>query len=187
MNAERLLERPALRSAFSVHRCHVMVLNRQRAYAADLPGLRAYVRSLKQVLGLGGRDFNVCLVADREMARLNAAYRCAARPTDVLSFPWKGDSQENGDGLRGREFHGFLGDVAISVETARRNARREGHSTLNEIRWLILHGALHLLGYDHERDHGEMAQLEHALREQLGTAGRRERRRGRKRAQGLHG
>jgi probable rRNA maturation factor len=61
--------------------------------------------------------------------------------------------------------------VVISVQTARRNASEEGHSTLNEIRWLVLHGVLHLLGYDHERDTGEMTTLELALREQLGVAG----------------
>ena len=65
----------------------------------------------------------------------------------------------------------FLGDVVISVETARRNAAAEGHSTLDEIRWLILHGVLHMLGYDHEHDRGEMVALELALREQLGVAG----------------
>jgi rRNA maturation RNase YbeY len=65
------------------------------------------------------------------------------------------------------EFKNFLGDIVISVDTAKRNARKEGHSTLNEIRWLILHGVLHLLGYDHERDHGEMTRLEHALRRRL--------------------
>ena len=150
-----------------------MVLNRQREYVADLRALRAYVRSLKQVLELGERDFNICLVADREMARLNAVYRSTPRSTDVLSFPWQGDPQQNGESLQGGEFNGFLGDVAISVGMARRNARREGHSTFNEIRWLVLHGVLHLLGYDHEREGGEMTQLEHALREQLGIAGRR--------------
>jgi rRNA maturation RNase YbeY len=73
---------------------------------------------------------------------------------------------------RGRaEFANFLGDVVISVETARRNAAAEGHSVLNEIRWLILHGVLHLLGYDHESDSGEMVALELALREKLGVAG----------------
>ena len=171
-------------STYHLQSC-VMILNRQRKYAADLPALRAYVRSLKQILGLGGREFNVCLVADREMARLNAAYRSTPRPTDVLSFPWKGS--QNGKGLRGSEFNGFLGDVAVSVETARRHASREGHSTLNEIRWLVLHGVLHLLGYDHERDRGEMTQLEHALRERLRIAGGRERRRGLKRVKGPHG
>ena len=66
------------------------------------------------------------------------------------------------------EFKNFLGDIVISVDTAMTNARQEGHSTLNEIRWLILHGVLHLLGYDHEHDHGEMTRLEHALRSRLG-------------------
>ena len=70
----------------------------------------------------------------------------------------------------GREFGHFLGDIMISVDTARRNARREGHSTLDEIRWLILHGALHLLGYDHARDNGEMLRLELSLRERQGIA-----------------
>jgi len=66
------------------------------------------------------------------------------------------------------EFARFLGDVVISAPSARRNARTEGHATLNEIRWLILHGVLHLLGYDHDTDGGEMTALELALREKLG-------------------
>ena len=78
-----------------------------------------------------------------------------------------------GRGAAASEFAGFLGDVVISVETARRNARREGHSTANEIRWLILHGVLHLLGYDHETDRGEMTALEISLRARLGIAGRK--------------
>jgi rRNA maturation RNase YbeY len=66
------------------------------------------------------------------------------------------------------EFRHFLGDIVISAETARVNARQEGHSTENEVRWLILHGLLHLLGYDHATDHGEMTALELSLRENLG-------------------
>jgi probable rRNA maturation factor len=69
------------------------------------------------------------------------------------------------------EFKNFLGDIVISVDTAKRNARQEGHSTLNEVRWLILHGLLHLLGYNHESDQGEMTKLELALRRRLGIAG----------------
>jgi len=61
--------------------------------------------------------------------------------------------------------------VVISVESARRNAASEGHATLSEIRWLILHGILHLLGYDHERDNGQMIAKELALREKLNVAG----------------
>jgi rRNA maturation RNase YbeY len=81
--------------------------------------------------------------------------------------------RRRGDPWLPAEFRNLLGDVVISVQTARRNARREGHSTLNEIRWLILHGVLHLLGFDHERDRGEMTRQELALREQLGIAGSR--------------
>ncbi len=66
------------------------------------------------------------------------------------------------------QFAGFLGDVVISLETARRNARAEGHSIQNEVRGLILHGLLHLLGYDHETDNGEMTALELSLRDELG-------------------
>ncbi len=119
---------------------------------------------------MGRRDFNICFSDDREIQRLNAAFRGKSQPTDVLSFPWVTSDERGGKPAVGREFGHFLGDIMISVDTARRNARREGHSTLNEIRWLILHGALHLLGYDHERDSGEMVRLELSLRERLGIA-----------------
>lgn len=167
-----------------------MILNRQKQYALNLPALRAHVRGVKRALRLGRRDFNLCLVSDREIRRLNATYRALPRPTDVLSFPWqeagegsrlpsqaltdsgRGKGARRPDGPAQAAFRGFLGDVVISVETARRNARAEGHSTLNEIRWLVLHGVLHLLGYDHERDLGEMTRLELALREKLEPGGR---------------
>lgn len=150
-----------------------MVVNRQSAVRLSLPRVRTYCRRLHQVLALDGRDFDVCFVSDREMARLNARYRGKRRPTDVLSFPWTGEDSALGR-ERGalpyaadREFAGFLGDVVISTATARRNALAAGHSTAREIRWLILHGALHLLGFDHEADHGEMTKLELELRERL--------------------
>jgi probable rRNA maturation factor len=83
-------------------------------------------------------------------------------------------SQRKGEeARRGDEFAGFLGDVVISAETARRNAAVAGHSTWNEIRWLILHGVLHLLGYDHSRDDGEMTALELSVRGQLGIEERK--------------
>jgi rRNA maturation RNase YbeY len=126
------------------------------------------------------------------MAGLNAAYRGRAQATDVLSFAWHAEAKNAGrsaqevspmpmtghpvtrkkadalkNGSRRPELANFLGDIVISAETARRNARAEGHSTVREIRWLILHGALHLLGHDHEGDHGEMTALEHSLRAKL--------------------
>jgi rRNA maturation RNase YbeY len=146
-----------------------MVLNQQRRIRVDLPGVRGFVRRLKRELKMGARTFNVCFVDDREMERLNATYRGKRRPTDVLSFPWSNGS----GGAVTREWRGFLGEVVISTEAARRNARREGHATANEIRWLVLHGVLHLLGYDHETDGGEMRALEIALRDGLGIAGGR--------------
>ncbi len=167
-----------------------MVINHQEKVRVDLGAARDFVGRLRKCLRLGRRDFNICFVGDREIARLNAAYRGKARPTDVLSFPWqslregarksssevsrlqtrrprrtKGAAIEHGNRLPG--FTNFLGDIVISVETARRNARGEGHSTAREIRWLILHGALHLLGYDHENDNGEMTALELLLRSRL--------------------
>ena len=148
------------------------------------------MQELRQALGLGRRDCNVCLVDDREIRRLNSLYRGKERATDVLSFPWDAQqglprSRTTSDRARRRqarrspneratlEFRNLLGDIVISVDTARRNARKEGHSTLNEIRWLILHGFLHLLGYNHESDQGEMVKLELALRTRLGISGDR--------------
>lgn len=163
-----------------------MVLNHQKSVALNLPGLRTYVRRLGGVLRLGRRDFNVCFVDDNEIERLNTVYRGKRRPTDVLSFPWQSAGEVSVlapaaggrpsrskpaegalDGHRNGEFKNFLGDVVISAETARRNARSEGHSTQTEIRWLILHGVLHLLGCDHATDDGEMTALELSIRAKL--------------------
>jgi probable rRNA maturation factor len=166
-----------------------MILNQQKAYALPRLVLQDYVRSLKRNLPLGKCDFNVCFVDDRTMRRMNGAFRGQDRSTDVLSFPWNDHAgprrtvrpspRRGARPTGGAEFQGFLGDIVISVETARRNARQEGHSTRNEIRWLILHGVLHLLGYDHTCDNGEMIALELALRDRLGVAGGRPVRRGR--------
>jgi len=148
-----------------------MILNRQKRLVVRLSAVLVFVQRLRAALRLGRREFNICFVDDREITRLNAAFLGRRRPTDVLSFPWQGSGSAHRISTGNAEFANFLGDVVISVETARRNARREGHSTLNEIRWLILHGLLHLLGYDHERDQGEMTSLELSLRERLGVAG----------------
>lgn len=144
-----------------------MIINRQDQFPLDLPALRAYERRVKSVLKLGSRDFNVCFVTDEDIRRMNSAYRGKAAPTDVLSFPWEGDGESGPEETSTSEFQNFLGDIVISVATAERNARAEGHDVLEELRLLILHGVLHLLGYDHETDHGEMNSLELSLREQL--------------------
>jgi probable rRNA maturation factor len=148
-----------------------LILNRQKAVTVDLPAARAFARRLRRLLRLGKRELNVCFVDDREIKRLNAAYRGKRRATDVLSFPWPGTEAGDGKSSVHAEFDHFLGDVVISAPTASRNARRQGHSTGVEICWLILHGALHLLGYDHETDRGEMTTVELSLRGQLGIGG----------------
>jgi probable rRNA maturation factor len=154
------------------------LVNLQRRYSVNSAALAAYARGVNRYLHLGKRGFNVCLVDDDAIRRLNAAFRGKDYPTDVLSFPWSEDGGKPGlhstvSGSYGPGLKNFLGDIVISVETARRNAENEGHSTLNEIRWLILHGVLHLLGYDHETDHGEMVALELRLRDKLEAPARK--------------
>jgi probable rRNA maturation factor len=95
---------------------------------------------------------NVLITGNSSIRRLNARFRGKDRATDVLSFP----------AVSGAE--GFAGDIAISLDIAAENASRLGHSVSDEIRILILHGILHLAGYDHEKDRGEMARKEFLLR-----------------------
>lgn len=150
-----------------------MVLNQQTEAKVDLADLRRYVRQVKRLLERGRGDFNVCLVDDQEIRRLNQLYRGKDAATDVLSFPWHQAEEPDPEHPGTSEFEGFWGDIVISVKTARQNARAEHHSTQEEIRLLILHGALHLLGYDHEIDQGEMAALELSLRERLAAVSAR--------------
>ena len=96
----------------------------------------------------------VALVSDARVRQLNARYRAKDAPTDVLSF--------------GADEPGFLGEVVIASGVARRQARQAGHSVQVELRILGLHGLLHLLGYDHERDDGRMARIERRLRRKGG-------------------
>ncbi len=144
-----------------------MILNRQKVVAVDLAAARVFARRLSRLLRLGTRGFNVGIVDDREIRRLNSAFRGKARPTDVLSFPWERGEATGSRSAAALEFRSFLGDVVISAPTARRQARADGQSTGSEIHRLILHGVLHLLGYDHETDGGEMADLEQRLRRRL--------------------
>ena len=144
-----------------------MIINRQHQFVLDLPALREYEREVKNVLDLGQRNFNVCFVTDEEISQMNSVYRGKAVPTDVLSFPWEGEGESGPEEFGAGEFRNFLGDIVISVAMAERNAKAEGHSTEEEIRLLVLHGVLHLLGYDHEMDQGEMKSLELSLRDRL--------------------
>jgi probable rRNA maturation factor len=99
---------------------------------------------------------SVLITGNRELQALNRNFRGKDKPTDVLSFP-----------LNSEVVNGFAGDVAISADIAAANAHRLRHDVAEEIKILVLHGVLHLAGYDHENDHGEMARKEQQLRKAL--------------------
>ena len=119
--------------------------------------LEAFLAEAARVAGLEG-SISVLLAGDVEIRRLNKEFRGKDKATDVLSFP-------AGDGVGRRR---VAGDLAISVETAAREAPQRGHTLDLELRVLLLHGVLHLAGMDHETDSGEMARKEERLRKRLG-------------------
>jgi probable rRNA maturation factor len=140
-----------------------MIVNRQHRIRASQKDLEVFLKEVQHGLGLRRQEVTVCLVTDAEIARLNRTFRRKEGPTDVLSFPANGTKPRP----RGRGVPGYLGDIAIAPAVARRNARQNGRSLGNELRVLVLHGVLHLLGYDHESDKGEMERLEKKLRRRL--------------------
>lgn len=115
---------------------------------------------------------SVLLTTDREIRRLNRMFRGKNKTTDVLSFPAAPVAAGQRVGKSASRLVGprVCGDLAISVETARRQSIAYGHSLGIELKTLILHGLLHLAGYDHETDDGEMAQRERLLRARLGLS-----------------
>ena len=150
-----------------------MLLNHQREVRIARQPLKPFLTDLRRALGIARADWNLCLVSDRAMRALNRKFRKKDRSTDVLSFSAAPREKPLRIGSRARKSRRaprteFLGDVAISPLTARRNARRLGKSFQDELRILILHGVLHLMGYDHETDRGEMHRLESRLRRRLG-------------------
>jgi probable rRNA maturation factor len=103
----------------------------------------------------GGRRFCCLLTSDQALRRLNRQFRSIDAPTDVLSFPLAAPG-------------GALGDIAISIDRARKQAAAYGHDLPAELRVLLLHGVLHLLGHDHASDAGKMRRMEVRWRRQLG-------------------
>lgn len=149
-----------------------MILNQQHEVRVARRPLESFLRRVKKELGLNRSDVTVCLVSDKAMARLNQNFRRKKGPTDVLSFPvvvrkrpLQLRRKSNAASSTNRE---YLGDIAISPATARRYAKNNGRHLPSELRVLILHGVLHLLGYDHETDRGEMDEIEGKLRKHFG-------------------
>jgi probable rRNA maturation factor len=131
----------------------VALLNRQRRRRVRPARLRRVLQEAARALRVSG-EVTLVLTGDAPVRRLNAQYRGKDKPTDVLSFPGEG-------GRFG------LGDIVISLDTAARNAPRFGRTLDQELDILTLHGFLHVLGYDHERDGGTMDRLEARLRRRL--------------------
>jgi probable rRNA maturation factor len=139
----------------------IEVVNRQRKISLDDESWRQFGEQALRVIPVDDVGVTVAFVSDRAMRELNRRWRGKAGTTDVLSFPAEQDEFEKAEGAT-------LGDVVVSVEQAVRQAEEHGLSFEGEVKQLILHGLLHLCGYDHEMDHGEMNRLELRLRRRLG-------------------
>jgi probable rRNA maturation factor len=159
-----------------------MIVNRQHRVRVPVRDLGKFFARARRALRLPAGSFTVSLVTDAEMARWNRAYRGKRGPTDVLSFPAEAhqrmqrkqtahrmiQARKAGRILSSASSASYLGDIAIAPAVARRNARRFGRTFAEEMRILILHGMLHLMGYDHETDTGQMDRRERRLRRALG-------------------
>lgn len=139
----------------------VEVVNRQRKVRVESARWRAFAEEALKVVPAEGAGVTVAFVSDRAMRELNRRWRGKRGTTDVLSFPSGQEEFEKGEGAS-------LGDVVISAEQAARQAAEHGLDFEGEVAQLILHGLLHLCGYDHETDSGEMNALELTLRGRLG-------------------
>jgi len=115
--------------------------------------IASFVRKVLRHLDHDVEEASIAFVDDASMTSLNRKFRHKNKTTDVLTFP--GDAP-------------FLGDIVISLDQARRQARDEKHSLATEVRYLLLHGVLHAMGYDHETDNGEMNALELKIRAKVG-------------------
>lgn len=132
-----------------------MIILRKPVTGLSETALASFVRRARSAARLK-KPANILVTTDSELRKLNRRFRGKNRATDVLSFPASHDARD------------FAGDIAISAEIAACNAAKLGHTTAAEIKILALHGILHLAGYDHESDSGEMARKEERMRRHLG-------------------
>ncbi len=131
-----------------------MILERKKSKELSRLALARFAARAQREVGLAG-EVTVLLTGDAELRQLNCDFRGKDKPTDVLSFPSPAEASS-------RRAQG--GDIAISLDRAKAQAREMGHPLLVEVKVLILHGMLHLAGFDHEADNGRMARRESRLR-----------------------
>ena len=134
----------------------IEAVNRQRKRKIDTKAWETFAARAADAVGKSGSSATIAFVSDKTIRQFNRQFRGIDKATDVLSFP-AGDTDESN-----------LGDIAISVDTAAAQAKENGLKFDEEVAQLILHGLLHLCGYDHETDDGEMNKLELRLRKKLG-------------------
>ena len=139
----------------------IEVVNRQRYRKLDLRPLQLFVEKALTLIGKSQPDVTIAFISNRQMRALNKRFRGLNKTTDVLSFPATADDVPDASSPS-------LGDIAISVEQAEEQASANGLTLDQELLQLVLHGLLHLCGYDHLTDNGEMNRLELRLRGRLG-------------------
>jgi len=156
--------------------CEIQLQNPGRDGSVAARRLRPWLAAVVAELAPMAGSLGVRFISDQEMRRLNRTWRHKDQPTDVLSFPGElhgvpaepivpaAYSAHAGSAASPFLEEHHLGDIAISMPTARRQARRQDHGIERELRTLLLHGLLHCLGYDHETDGGAMRRLESRLR-----------------------
>ncbi len=141
----------------------IEVINKQRLHSVARPKIEQLGQAVLARIERSDCSATITFIRDRAMRQLNRDYRYLDQPTDVLAFAYHDQMSDNEPDHN----PAFLGDVVISVETAARYAREQGIHFDTEIYWLVIHGLLHLAGYDHETDNGEMRRLERRLRKEL--------------------
>jgi rRNA maturation RNase YbeY len=141
----------------------IEVINKQRLQNIARPKIESLGQAVLMQIDRADYCATITFIRDRAMRQLNRDYRYIDQPTDVLAFAYHDQMSDN------EPDHDptFLGDVVISVETAARYASEQGITFATEVNWLVIHGLLHLAGYDHETDNGEMRRLERRLRKEL--------------------
>lgn len=139
----------------------IEVVNRQRKLPIDCPRWEGFAESALKAIAGKAHSATIAFVSNRQIQALNKRFRGFSQATDVLSFPAEREKWDDAA-------ESFLGDIAISVEQAESQASANQLDFDREVAQLILHGLLHLCGYDHETDKGEMNRLELSLRKKLG-------------------